>query len=52
LAFGPMTTGTMTTGTMTMGSVVRGPAANPGERAARAKSHDLAAGHRGCCCWA
>ena len=39
LAFGPMTTGTMTTG-----SVVRGPAAYPGERAARAKSHDLTAG--------
>jgi hypothetical protein len=36
-----VTTDTMTTGTMTTGSVVGAPAANPGERAACARSHDL-----------
>jgi hypothetical protein len=37
--------GSMTTsGSVAGGSVVGGPAAHPGERAARAKSHDLTAG--------
>jgi hypothetical protein len=43
LAGGTMTGGTMTGGTVTRGTVTRGtePAAHRGERAARAKSHDL-----------
>ena len=41
-AAGSVTTGSMTTGSMTTtDSVVGEPAADPGERAARAKSHDL-----------
>ena len=39
---GTVTSGTVTSGTVTSGTVVGGPAADPGERAACAKSHDQA----------